>query len=297
MKQNYTIPDQDFIYYFSNPNSAKCISRIHESTTHTLIDIYDSIFFMFDPMCTTFGSHYGILGCKLHYEKITIKQNEIYVLDFTKIVGDGEVLYINYTPISLTELDQGLFPIELHGNEPLTNIRRKTIHLLPYSKQTYLSPVEGQVQIMMYFAPSELKEDLSTNYMLDAFKYFKNGDHRYAIISAQTAIEIEATRYLSKMAEVNKLNDRAVKYLGDLNSIHKVLFGVIPLLSALLNFQMPNERIMTNIKNLVYLRNALIHNGKIPEGKDFSADRVKNCLVSAFFLYKYFKLDIPSITK
>ncbi len=214
--------------------------------------------------------------------KIVLRPNEIYNLDLSKEIGEGKLLYINYTPDS-----GGLFPIQMHSNTPLTHIIPTNIRLIPHSLRENAN--ETQVQIFYWFAPKEVNNDLSVMLLLDAFQRFYEKNYRYMVISAQTAIEILQYKFFEGLLKSSNLSDDRIKtFLEDKTTFSSQLFTLLPLLGKIMNFPIPNSKIFEGLKILVKNRNDIVHRGE-PK-KQLNEGQLKIALMGAFFILKYYKI-------
>ena len=85
------------------------------------------------------------------------------------------------------------FPLQTHSNVPI-------IHYIPSIIKLYPRPLrkdfkDTKTQIMYWFAPKEVYDDLSIMLMLDAFQKVYQEEYRHMSISAQSAIEILLYRF------------------------------------------------------------------------------------------------------
>jgi len=246
------------------------------------IDLWDALKMQFDSLFVSFGWHYSLLGCQGRVIKIVLKPNEIYNLDLSREIGEGKLLYINYTPDG-----GGLFPTQIHSNTPLTHIIPTKISLFPRPLKENAS--ETQVHVLYWFAPKEIKDDLSVMLLLDAFQRFYEKNYRYMVISAQTAIEILQYKLFERLFELGDLSkDRIKTFLEDKATFSSQLFTLLPLLGKIMNFPIPNSKIFEGLKILVKTRNDVIHRGK--PRKQLDEDQMKIALMSAFFTLKYYKI-------
>ncbi|MBL7074611.1 hypothetical protein ISS37_05155 [candidate division KSB1 bacterium] len=246
------------------------------------LDLWDCLKTQIDHILVSFGWHYGLLGCKGRNIKILLKPNELHKLDLSKEIGDGELLHINYTPTS-----GDLFPIQMHSNKPITHLMPKVINLIPYAVKE--NPSNTEVNIFYWFAAKEVKEDLSTMLLLDAFRRFYEENYRHMLVSAQTSIEILQYKFLNELLKSTKICEERIKSFLEYKATFSVqLFTLMPFLSKIMKFPIPAPQVIKGFKNLVDDRNDVIHRG-IPE-KVWNKNRLQNELLSAFILFKYFRI-------
>lgn len=230
----------------------------------------------------TFGSHYGLIGCINKFKIIRLNPNEVYELDLSEEIGDGELLFINYTPYGNSRLK----PIEFHGNTPQPHSRQNTIWL--YGATIGDNSPETEVNCFYWYAPAELKDDLSMKFLLDAFKKYYEQDFRYAIVSAFIAVEIAQSEFhkeleTTKKSELEKIKPFPTKKKKFYNRLNELL----PFFAENLKFPMLNKEVADELNNLRLNRNNIVHEGKLIEDRD--EDKIKNELMAALFGYKYYK--------
>lgn len=235
----------------------------------------------------TFGQHYGLLGCHVRHVQITMNPGQFYTLDLTEQIGNGELLYIVYTP-SGNGNGPPIMPMEMHSNVPLHHIKNKIIHLAPYDyggKAQYPTNVE----IMFWFAPENITTDLSSMMMLDAFQRYYEKNYRYMIISAQTALEILQNKYLdANLVALNLRKEDVNSFRKDVATFYYQLFVLMPLLSSKEGFPLPNEQIIAGCRRLVKSRNHIVHQGEC--SSQWTEADYMEMLLSAYFLFKYYKV-------
>lgn len=271
------IEDRHFELYF---NSQKIICSVCKAN----IDLWTAIKKQLDLV--PFGWHYSLLGCIGVSDKILLKPNEISILDLSKEIGGGELLYINYTPVG----DGGLFPIQMHSNTPISHIKPKIIRLFPRASKDGDS--ETIVQIFYWFATEEIVKDLSSMLILDAFQRFYEKNYRYMLVSAQTSIEVlqyklfENLLNLDKKYKINK--ERIENFLEQRATYSSQLFTLLPFVANITNIPIwkHDSPICEGLKILGKGRNDAVHRGLL----ELNEGELKKALLGAFFAYKYFKI-------
>lgn len=230
-----------------------------------------------------FGSHYSLLGCIGKIKKIHLKPNENCNLDLSNEIGDGELLFINYTPFK-----GGVFPIETHSNIPEPHIRRTNIHLHGYTLDENAS--ETEISCFYWFAPAEIKDDLGMRLILDAFQRYYEKNYRYMVISAFTAVEISQYHFFAELLKSSGISysNKIEPFLTHNATFSSQLRVLLPFLAEEMKFPMLNKPIYDGIENLRKDRNDVVHKGEPKKG--WEQERLKNELISALFAYKYYKL-------
>lgn len=244
------------------------------------IDLWKIFMKQLDPPVISFASHYSLLGCVNNRTKILIKPNELFKLDLSNEIGEGELLYINYTPCS-----GETFPIETHSNVPISHLKVK--NKLIYGQPINENSKETEVNVYYWFAPEKLKDDLSNMLLLDAFKFFFEGDYRYMIISAHSSVEIILSKFIKKILTEHSISEKNSKEFTKSIGTKYQLDTLLPLICNLLNFPILDTKIVGGLKDLRADRNRLIHTG---ETDILDKTKLKKELISAFFAFRYFKL-------
>lgn len=235
-----------------------------------------------------FGHHYSLLGCKGKFREIKLKPNETFILDLSDDIGDGDLLYINYTPGP-----GGVQPIELHSNTPLPHIRQKTIYL--YGRPLDNDASETGINCFYWFAPDILSDDLGMRLLLDAFKRYYEDNYRYMVISAFTAVEIAQYGFFSGLLTSSKISysKKVEPFLTKNATFSSQLRVLLPFLADKMKFPMLPTEVYDGLENLRKDRNDLVHRGKPKKGLE--SQRIKNELVGALFAFKYYKLMIREL--
>lgn len=249
------------------------------------LDLWETIKVVLQRPAVTFGMHYVLLGCQGNWTNILLEPNKIYTLDLTKEIGDGELLYITYTPDN-----GGLFPVEWRNNVPDKHIRRKIINLIPhYIPIDGKAPRETKVNVLYWFASKEICEDISTMLMVDAFERFYEKNYRYMLISTQTAIEKLQYQFFSSLLQTGGLSkERIENFLEEKATFSIQLFTLVPLFAKIMKFPSLTTEINKGLKILRDGRNDVVHEGKL--SSEFDEKDMKLAILSAFFTFKYFKV-------
>lgn len=231
----------------------------------------------------TFGLHYGLLGCINEILEINLQPNEFFDLDLNNKIKYGELLYINVSGVGKNPVRPMVSTNLLSGNY---NYKRVVIYGKPNNPK---KPSEGYIQVMYWYAPEEIKNDLSNMLLLDAFKFFFEGNYRYMIISANSAVEILLSKFLNKIIDEKEILSKSKKddfLKKNMIDYRDRLDILLPLFSKILGFPELNDPIYEGLKNLNSDRNKLIHSGETP----LETKRLKRELISAFLAFKYFKI-------
>lgn len=264
-----------FMAYFTSGN-------IHCEYCNKPIDLWKTFNDLLDPPMLSFAYHYSLLGCINKHTKLMIKPNELIRLDLSEEIGDGDLLYINYT-----SGPGWTFPIETHSNVPISHLKVK--NKLLYGQPIEKNAKETEVNVSYWFAPKELKDDLSTMLLLDAFKFYFEENYRYMIISAHSSVEIILSKFIQKIFKEYGISKNKMDKFNDKFETEKQLDYILPFICNLLDFPLLNEKIVNGLNIIRNKRNELMHEG---ETKDMHKSEYKIMILSAFFAYKYFKIHM-----
>lgn len=270
-----TLEEDAFLNYFKS-SSFTCAVCNNE------IDFYQLLIKQIASPQKLFGWHYSLIGCIGESKTIILKPTKLFKLDLSETIQDGELLHISYTPRTLD-----LFPIQQHGNIPMPHMKQKIFSLIPYELNK--NPADTEIQIFFWYAPKEVIQDLPTTLLLDAFIRYYEDSFRHMIISAQTSIEILSNRFFDCQLRTNNIGkDRRTAFLEEKATFSVQVFTLLPWIASVMKFPIPEERVITSFKWLVEDRNKIVHTG-IPK-KDFNEERLQKELISAFILFRYFKI-------
>lgn len=229
-----------------------------------------------------FGFHYGLLGCEGKTKKITLEKNKTYELDLSDEIGEGELLFINYTSDS-----GGLHPIEVHNNTPQQHIKPKKIYL--YGRPLRDDAKNTEVTILYWHSTSEIKDNIGMILLLDAFKRYYEKNYRYMIISASTAVEIAQTRFFLELLKSSGLSAQKIKqFLIQNATFSSQLKILLPFLADKMEFPMLKKEVYDALLNLRTDRNDVVHEGVPKNG--WKDERIEDELISALFAFKYYEM-------
>ena len=175
----------------------------------------------------------------------------------------------------------------MHSNTPIT-------HYIPAIIKLYPRPLrkdckDTEIQIMYWFAPKEVYDDLSTMLLLDAFQKVQEKEYRHMAISAQSAIEILVYSFFEKQFQTIELNNNKIEvFLSNRATYSSQIFTLLPLLAKKEGFPFLGKEIIESLKTLNRYRNHMIHSGETT--MRLTDTEFKKLVISAFFAVKYFKV-------
>lgn len=88
------IKEDEFKSYFKN--------SLHCPNCKDKLDLWNLFLFKLNSTLFHFGAHYSLVGCIDSYKTISLNKNEKIILDLNDVIGDGILLYVNFTPSSET---------------------------------------------------------------------------------------------------------------------------------------------------------------------------------------------------
>lgn len=273
------LKDSFFEAYFNSENIVcpLCKNRI---------DLWEIFVGKLIPPILSFAGHYSLLGCVNNTINKSIITNQKFDLDLTEEIGDGELLYVNITP-GVDEGKPNLPWVSFQSVFPINWFyRNKKIHIegIPLEPNS----VETNWNIYYWFAPKEIKDDLSNMLLLDAFRSFYDENYRNMIISAHSSVEILYYQFFEKLLTENDIHrDKIGNFLKNAATYGYQLSTLLPLISKIEGFPLLNDKILEGLKNLKDARNDLLHRGITDTSDEVM---LKRELISAFFAFKYFKI-------
>lgn len=250
----------------------------------TLYDILK--YSLFNDTTNQAGVHFLLLGAKHVTENITLTGYGVQTISIEKDLPNYIIQAFHCNPIKQDTPSLFAFLIR-NKNSPYTSI-----DILPILRERNLD-VTGELEIVIFAMPQNTKENIVYKLLMDAFAYCSQKDFRYAIVAAHNAYELSAKQYFYKFAAELPLNEAAKNFLNkfDRENISSISTKYLPLLTSLTGKPMPPKQISTNILKLTTLRNNLSHKLTNPTEKDIST--MYDCVLSSFFICKYFELNIP----
>ncbi|MEW6058517.1 MAG: hypothetical protein AB1540_18125 [Bdellovibrionota bacterium] len=196
------------------------------------------------------------------------------------IPEDAKILYLSYTPTG------GVFPIELHGNQP---IRWKT----PATISLYGRPIPreegeertGKISIFVTFLSHSPHEHALSNLAL-AFDAFLRDDYEAMIIPASVSVEDTMTQLADDFLIANKL-----PILRPSKQVIREI--ILPLACSLKSAPRQRTHILALIKELWACRDEMAHKGHLDKPLDL--EKAAELLCAAIFDVNYFNFIRPQL--
>lgn len=277
------ISDEIYIDYFLNRNTSEEFKRLVKSDAKNINNIFDIYkYAFFNDITNSAGLHYTILGAKIIQDTILLEDYKDYTYSIPPELQDYILLSYHYNPVSNVQI----YPIITRDvKHPDTSI-----HVYPYKKDS--TPANSiSLTITLVAISKAKKQDIITTILLDAFKYYMQKEYRYAIIAAQNAYELSAKRFFMNLSGQERFKP-AQKFLSEMSkeNISAIALKYLPLLVSLTDKPMPPTVIQKSIIDMTSMRNKMSHDLK---QSNTIVKRVKSGILSAFFMCKYFELEIP----
>ena len=276
------LSNEFFIDYFLNRTSIDVFSKQIKSDKK-LTNIYETFKYgFFNNTTNKAGLHYLILGAKIIHDTITIHEYEEQQYKLPEDLKDYFIIHFYCNPIHT----DNLIPIvTLNPNNP-----EKSLSIYPYKKKPDKAKAVS-ITITIICIDKKKKDNIITSLLLDAFKYYMEEQYRYAIIAAHNAYELSAKDFFKRLSK-DKQFISTKKSLSNIGSetISNIALKYLPLMLSLTKKPFPPTIIIDSITNLTKIRNELMHDTKISSREQA---KLKDYILSALFICKYFELDIP----
>lgn len=264
----HSIKDKKFIDYFNNPQESCIVQELHDTA--------------FKPGLFHLAVFYSLADCLHKIKTITMIPFEVYELDLTEEIQGGELLYINYMPYGVE-----LIPVEMHSNIPTKKQKSNEIYIYPVHAKP--DPKPTKVDILYWYAPESVKDDIASNLLIEAFKYYYSDDYSNMVVSIQTALEIRQYDFLSKAFKKYDIPSSDYElFLTKGMPFFSQFKNLVPFVCNISKTPLIPKSISKDIKTLIAHRNTIIHSQR--KKPQFDKDSAKSMLISAFLLYKYYQI-------
>ncbi len=224
------------------------------------LDWWDSILSWID-MRPPFAESMVPVGIRTTLTRITLRRNELMRLEFKDhgVPLGAKVVQINYTPT-----EQGLFPVEIHGNSPIREMPQSGVTL--YGRTVGDDP-PPYTSMNMYIAwTPESRVDDVWPVLVSAFEAYQDGRFDDVVMPASIAVETRMTRLMYDFFKKYGGSRQILK--GFLRSEATYFHQLNSLLPGLLSFtdapQLRKE-IVNGLNRLAELRNDIAHSGQPEE--------------------------------
>lgn len=287
-----TINDGMFIDYFLSRADVKDFQATFDAPTqaiqkYKLDNLYNLLKYAFFNDTTNFaGVHHLLLEAKCVVVNITLPAYGQQRVSIADVLPDSSIISYHCNPIS--PADNGIMPIVTPSPEaPATSLCIMPVQLRSDAKL----PIS--FELLIFVAENKLKKNLVYSLLNDAFTYFQNNNYRYAIIAAHNAYELAAKNYIMRLSEQFAFNNEAIGIIKNIDKepISAIATKYLPIIASVNNKPMPLKLIKDNIKELTKQRNTLNHS--LSSELKTSKKELCDFLLSAYFICKYFQLDIP----
>lgn len=201
---------------------------------------------------------YAFVGAEKAVFNITLDVKPSTTLRFEDygIPAGSRILHINYTP-----QNQGLFPLEFHGNSPYRGAPKDQVILYPAKfKADEVSPTV--LSIMVTWINQDSLENVSLKSLVDAFEEYSSGELITAIVPANTAIEFDVMRYAEEALLTISTKNNVKEFFKSGVSYVPTLKILIPLIAKTKNFPAMPPGMLESLVQLASLRNQIAHTGK-----------------------------------
>lgn len=287
------IPDGAFLDYFLNritkEQFLKSFKAPPAAIKHLKLDDLFKVlkYSLFNEITNEAGTHFILLQGQPVKEVVKIKNQFKQTISIEDILPNNIIASFHLNP--LTGQKENLNVYALRNNiSPLTKL-----DLIPALTSPNVN-LDAETELTIFTIPKNLQDDIVASLLIDAFQYCQNGNYRYSLIAAHNAYELSAKKYFFNFGKSLKLNAQAKRFFNnfDRENISAIATKYLPLVTSITGKPMPPETIIDKITILTKLRNNLNHSIKTTNKKDI--DDVYNGVLAAYFMCKYFELQIPS---
>lgn len=224
---------------------------------------------------------YTVIGANNTWAEINMKPNEVFTLDLNKIgiTNEAKILTIGYSP-----QENGVMPLEIHGNLPIRHFIPNIINLFgrPFGEPKELTRVLVTVDWVENYNENTLWQNL-----IEAVEAYSTNSLSSTIIPANVAIESRLTPIVSKYLEEVISKQRAKDFLSQAATYSHQLNILLPLLAKIHGFPKLPDSIRGNLNALRGLRNELAHKGRLEQ---INKSTIATMLCSATFGLTYLNL-------
>lgn len=225
------------------------------------------------------------LGAQTTVLVFELLPGSVYHLDLTAhgVPKDARLAYINYTPQG-----PGLFPVEIHGNEPLRRNSGTTRVIFPAELAPSSDP-RGPTKVaamVAWMPPGE--SSVAWKSLVAAFESYSQGDFTSMVIPANSAVEVELSTLLRRVLESTCGKDRVSDFLKSAATYSYQLNILLPVFAKWLGMPPMPDALRGRLNELRGERNAIAHGGA-PE-HEIDEKRAGELLCSALFGFKYVRM-------
>lgn len=247
--------DAEFLRYFSNPDEN---SQLRELV----------LGIAFNPTLIHFAMHFMLLGCPIKTREIFIEPDREFNLDLSEEIGNGRLLYINYTPNGIG----GLFPVEIHGNIPMGHEYCLKKRLYPVNFQPNIKPNTTSVFVQYAYATEKHVNDISLLQFVEAFNNYSVKRYSEAVIKLQIVAEFTLNRFKEKYTTERRCKSRG--------GYEKILRKEFPKIIEEQGLTPCPSEILVALDEMRKVRNKIMHEGGIANVND---EEMKHWIVNTFF--------------
>lgn len=281
-----------FLDYFLNRVSKEEFSKSFEiPLLHRMFIKLETLFdllkyALFNDTTNSAGVHFLLLGAKCLTKNINLKGYGLQEVSIEGILSNHTIVSYHLNPLIQDSPNLMAMAIKTPSNS------KSSITIFPIQINNTPNST-ATCELVIFAMPDNAYNNIIYSLLLDSFKYCKDKNFRYAIISAHNAYELSAKQYFNTYFNSLTLNQQAKKFIErfDKENISTIAIKYLPLVTSITGKPMPPQQILDNIYKLTKYRNNLAHSLHRPSQTEIT--NIKNCVLSAFFICKYFELCIP----
>lgn len=229
------------------------------------------------------------VGAKKSFFETTLSPTKPTTLKFSDfdIPKGSRVLHINYTP-----QNQGLFPLEFHGNSPYRGAPRDSVVLYPAKFEENAKTTK--LNIMITWIDDKSLEDASLKSLVDALEEYSRDEYTTSIVPANTSIEFDVIRYAEEALENISSKKNVKEFFKSGIGYVPTLKILIPLISQTKNFPPMPQNMLDSLVQLASFRNQIAHTGKTktPLTKEIVASNLAAVVLGKLYIHELRKANI-----
>lgn len=226
----------------------------------------------------------SFIGAQQAFFEIDLAPDQVREVTFAEygVPEDARILYLNYTVEG-----GGVWPVELHGNEPIRRTTPAAIALygrpLPKSEG---GQAQNKVNIFVTFVVHSPEEHALSN-LAAAFDAFLREDYEAVVVPAAVAVEDTMVRLVNDYLSANGF---PTKYRPNKLVIREI---ILPLACSLKALPSQRTHISALIKALWKHRDDMAHTGRLENSLD--SDKAAELLCAAMFEVNYLRFIYPHL--
>ena len=199
------------------------------------------------------GQAYTFLGAKVTLIPIYLTANQTKIVNFidSGVPEKSHIVCINYTP------ENGIFPLEVHGNQPMRGEQPKQVTLFgrPVVEG---SSRKAKINIAVTWIPESIKF-APWQSLIEAIDAFAQKRYARIVIPANVFVETLTRSVLSEVMVKMLPRERVDEFLSNAASYSYQINVLLPIFATFLALQPMPEKVRGMLNRLRKLRNSVAH--------------------------------------